>query len=440
MNSKQQSQHQPLTEGAKEGQAAKEALAAQAAKRQILIVDGNRSDRNRVFRFLAALGYRSIEAKDEQEALSLLQTQPFDLVLLKPGPKVGGQALLQTLHSTPLIVLSDDLSLIELWLEIGAADYLLLPFTARLLQARVQTHLVGRALTPLPAEQESHIKHEELLKIEQDLRIARRIQAGFLPSQLPQPSGWELAARFQPAREVAGDFYDAFMLSQNRRVGFVIADVVDKGVPAALFMALVRSLTRAFARQRHSLSWANLLEEAPSRRGRRQTQTIPSTGTMALKNAVLLTNNYIMDNHLELNMFATLFFGMFDPKSGALAYINAGHNPPFIVGADGTLKAKLKPSGPAVGMFPDVDYQIDHAHIDHGDILFAYTDGVTEARDPDKNFFSEKRLLTLLADPVLSATALVERIGSTLNHFIADATQFDDITMIAVQRQLAAEQ
>ena len=113
-------------------------------------------------------------------------------------------------------------------------------------------------------------------------------------------------------------------------------------------------------------------------------------GTNALRNAVLLTNNYIVENHEDLNMFATLFFGLLDPSNGQVAYINAGHNPPFIVGPDGTVKTALKGTGPAVGMFPATDFRIDYAQIDPGDILYLYTDGVTEARDAAKGFFTEK--------------------------------------------------
>lgn len=281
-------------------------------------------------------------------------------------------------------------------------------------------------------------QNAELLKIELELQVARRIQAGFLPAELPKPVGWEIAAQFQPAREVAGDFYDAFMLSNNRRVGFVIADVVDKGVPAALFMALVRSLIRAFAQQNYSLSWMEAIEQDQSAKtesnGRRSARPIPSTGTIALKNAVQLTNNYILENHLDLNMFATLFFGMFDPRTGHVAYINAGHNPPFIVGMDGALKAKLKATGPAVGMFPVADYQIDYALLEPGDLLFAYTDGVTEARSANGEFFGEKRLLSMLAQSPLSATASIRALEEGVNAFMLDAVQFDDITMIAIHR------
>ena len=220
-------------------------------------------------------------------------------------------------------------------------------------------------------------------KAEHELQIARNIQASFLPSTLPNAPGWEIDARFHPAKEVAGDFYDAFTLSGGRRIGFIMADVVDKGVPAALFMSLCRSLLRAFSQQHYSVSWSGVFDDTlpgQRRRGKQKgrERVIPTTGTLALKNAVELTNKFILDNHMELNMFATMFFGMIDPATGSLAYINAGHNPPFIVGVGGEVKAALKSTGPAVGMFPGADFNIETARFDPGDVLYAYTDGVTE--------------------------------------------------------------
>ena len=285
-----------------------------------------------------------------------------------------------------VIVPAGDTDDIDTCLQLGAQDFLLHPFTPAMLLTRVQNlHIVSEA---------DHIYGDDMLvKLEHDMQVARRIQAGFLPDQLPKPEGWEIAARFQPAREVAGDFYDAFMMSQDRRVGFVMADVVDKGVPAALFMALVRSLTRAFAQQNYSLSWADVLDDnLPKRRGGTGQRRLPSTGSISLYNAVLLTNNYILENHLKDNMFATLFFGMLDPSNGHVTYINAGHNPPFIMDASGTITAALNPSGPAVGMFPGVEFNIEYAQLNPGDTLFAYTDGVTEARNPAGDFVTEERL------------------------------------------------
>jgi len=278
---------------------------------------------------------------------------------------------------------------------------------------------------------------QTLVKLESDLQTARDIQAGFLPEQLPQLDGWQIAAYFRPAQEVAGDFYDAFMLKKQNRLWIVMADVVDKGVPAALFMALVRSLTRAFAQQYYSVNWADLLDSGGSKRlvrgeGRRH---IASAGTIALKNALTLTNKYILDNHIELNMFATMFVGMVDPRSGRLSYINAGHNPPYIVAADGTLKSVLRPTGSAVGMIADIEYEIETAHMAPGDILFTYTDGITEARAPDRSFFGVERLEELLRRPYSSAAAVLDVVKRDVYAFMGDGPQFDDVTMVAVKRE-----
>ena len=293
-------------------------------------------------------------------------------------------------------------------------------------------------------------REQEFIKLEQDVHVARRIQAGFLPNKLPDVEGYEIAASFQPAREVAGDWYDAFMMTQNRRLGFVIADVVDKGVPAALFMALVRSLTRAFAQQNYSVDWTAMLSDEGSkkkrsgddfsdfagRRGQGQTRirAMPSAGTMSLYNAVSLANSYILENHAEDNMFATLFFGMLNPDTGQIMYINAGHNPPLIVGADGTVKSSLPNSGAAVGMFPNIDYRIEEATLEPGDTLYMYTDGVTEARNAAGDFLTEQGLLKLLNAPVPSAQALLAKVQTYLDGFMHGAVQADDITMLGVRR------
>ena len=168
----------------------------------------------------------------------------------------------EALHDTPIILLgaADDLVGVERCLAAGAEDYLLAPISPTLLKTQVDGYL---ALSRRRREARDRAQRETFLKMETDLQVAHRIQEGFLPKTLPQPAGWQVAANFKPTREVAGDFYDTFMLSQNRRLGFVIADVVDKGVPAALFMALVRSLTRAFAQQNYSLSWTNVLDDDP---------------------------------------------------------------------------------------------------------------------------------------------------------------------------------
>ncbi|MFB2969258.1 SpoIIE family protein phosphatase [Aerosakkonema sp. BLCC-F183] len=241
-----------------------------------------------------------------------------------------------------------------------------------------------------------------------EIEKGRQIQKDFLPETLPQPEGWEIAAVFEPARQVAGDFYDSFPLVDGK-IGVVIADVCDKGVGSALFMALFRSLIRAIAQQDYS------------------------DDRTALKNAMEFTNNYIATNHSRTNMFATMFFGVFDPKTGELNYVNGGHEPPIIMSPDGT-KIRLKPTGPAVGMLPNLKFKVEQAQLKPGDILVSYTDGVPEAKDTEAQFFTEKQLLSLLEQPIASALSLLETIEAKVKQHIGKADQFDDITMLAVRR------
>jgi sigma-B regulation protein RsbU (phosphoserine phosphatase) len=278
--------------------------------------------------------------------------------------------------------------------------------------------------------------------MERELEIARRIQASFLPDNLPQPEGWEIASRFEAAREVAGDFYDAFSLAGGKRIGLVVGDVCDKGVGAALFMSLFRSLIRAFADQHYSLGWMDLLaSDAPgsnkpdplrsSSVSRRRELLTP--GTTALKKAVVLTNDYIANNHGQTSMFATLFFGVLDPTNGTLTYINGGHEPPMLIGPTG-IKARLAPTGPAVGIFPGMEFGIEQVNLEYGDTLLAFTDGVLDASNNANQFFGELKLERLVQPPVISAESILETILVALHDHMAGVEQFDDITLLALRR------
>lgn len=274
---------------------------------------------------------------------------------------------------------------------------------------------------------------------ERELEIGRRIQADFLPEELPQIAGWELACHFKAAREVAGDFYDAFALSGGKRLGLVVADVCDKGVGAALFMALFRSLIRAFADQHATLGWMDVLSSDRGASaaaqdfslGRRR--SLLSTGTAALKNAIDLTNQYITRNHGRTNMFATVFFGVLDPATGALMYINGGQEPPILIGAGG-IKDYLHPTGPAVGLLPGLEFGIGQVDLEPGDTLLAFTDGIPDANSPQDEFYGHERIQALLQAPVGSAQALIERLQADLEAHIGPAVQYDDITMLALRR------
>ena len=133
-------------------------------------------------------------------------------------------------------------------------------------------------------------------------------------------------------------------------------------------------------------------------------------------------------------MFATLFFGVLDPASGLLTYINGGHNPPVVLDSAGKVKARLKPTGPAVGMLSNMVFETQQVILEPGDLLFTFTDGVLDARNPASQLFTEKSLLPLLQQPIASAAALVDRIEITLKAHIGSADQFDDITLLAVHR------
>lgn len=266
--------------------------------------------------------------------------------------------------------------------------------------------------------------------LENELEKGKQIQKDFLPENLIQPPGWEIAAYFSPARDVAGDFYDAFELPGGY-VGLVIADVCDKGVGAALFMALFRSLIRIFSGQiqlqESDVLGADLTQNSPIDPHRKDY----SAEVDALK-AISLTNNYIAKIHCQLCMFATMFFGVLNPTTGVLTYINGGHEFPIIIGKE-AIKKRLSKTGPAVGMMPNMKFKIEQVQLEPGDILLAYTDGVPEAHNPTGEFFKEKNLLSLVEQQAPSANALLNRIEENLRLHIGEATQFDDITMLAIR-------
>jgi len=267
-----------------------------------------------------------------------------------------------------------------------------------------------------------------------ELEKGRSMQINFLPNKLLQLPGWETAAFFKPARQVAGDFYDIFQLPGGS-IGFVVADVCDKGVGAALFMALFRSLIRVFSGQTAldglPLTCSETLLDEPARFA--DGSSLDPTHITALK-AVKLTNDYIALNHGDLAMFATLFFGILDPDSGLLSYINGGHEPLFIVGPGGGVKEHLSFTGPAVGIETEIDFKIQQTHMESGDILLGYTDGVTEAVTSDGAFFTMERLISILETPAATATELLDRIASSLQEHVGGADQFDDITLLAIRR------
>jgi serine phosphatase RsbU (regulator of sigma subunit) len=294
-------------------------------------------------------------------------------------------------------------------------------------------------------KQAEHSLQESLEKVaaysvalNSELERGRQMQANFLPTQLLRRPGWEITTFFKPARQVAGDFYDVFELPGDR-IGLVVADVCDKGVGAALFMALFRSLIRIFSGQISLDGVCFLDDQALSNLFRSASDEMEENSCrIEALEAVQLTNNYISKNHGETGMFATLFFGVLDPASGVLTYINAGHEPPYIIGPAG-VKETLRPSGPAVGVMPHTEFKIQQVHLAAGDTFVGYTDGIPDARSPHDQPFTKKRLQSLFEQPVSSASDLLEQIIANLTTHIDNAPQDDDVTILAVRRASAAE-
>lgn len=407
--------------------------AAQVAAR-LLVVDDNEMNRDLLSRRLRRLGHEVAVAVDGREALAMLAQAPVDLVLLDiMMPELNGYEVLTRikgdagLRHVPVIMISavDDMASVVRCIELGAEDYLPKPFDPVLLKARVGACLEKKRLHDQAA------RHARSL--ERELEIGREIQAGFLPDVLPQPAGWQIAACFHPARQVSGDFYDAFPLPGGELVMLVVADVCDKGVGAALFMALFRSLFRAVASQEDDGFGADPLATPPTL----PTATVPgdalADGERRLRRAMTVTNDYIARTHGRANMFATFFAAVLEPGTGRLHYVNGGHEPPVVV-ANGVVRAHLAPTGPAVGMLPDLTFGVGALTLAEGEYLAIYTDGVSEARAPDGAFLPETALLAMLVQPASGAAELLDRIQERLAEHTRGGEPSDDVTMLVAWR------
>jgi serine phosphatase RsbU (regulator of sigma subunit) len=249
----------------------------------------------------------------------------------------------------------------------------------------------------------------------------RKIQRDFLPEEIPCAPGWEIEAYLHPAIQVSGDFYDVFDLSAHH-LGLVVADVCDKGIGAALFMALFRSLIRVYTLEVETSAGSSA-------------QAVGAGGFGVLK-AVRDTNSYIARHHGKLGMFATMFVGVLNTKNGNLIYINGGHEPPVILTAAGDI-VMLRPTGPAVGLLPKMNFISRRAQLNPNDYLLAFTDGVTEATSPTEEILGRKRLHSVLSKKYASAADVIDHIKRLTFEHLGPAPQNDDITLLCVHRTTA---
>jgi len=245
-------------------------------------------------------------------------------------------------------------------------------------------------------------------RIEQELRIARLIQQTLLPKRLPDLSGYELAAYYQPAREVGGDFYDLFEL-EDGRVALVVGDVTDKGIPAALVMATTRTMLRVSAQR-----------------------LFPPAEVLKQANEALVAD-------IPPNMFITCLYAILEPESGHLLYANAGHDPPYLrhnMGTNNNEVEELRARGMPLGLMPGMDYEEKEITLKKGERVLFYSDGLVEAHDPHHEMFGFPRLEGLVGtERIAGGRSLIEFLLSELRGFTGEGwEQEDDITLVSLER------
>jgi sigma-B regulation protein RsbU (phosphoserine phosphatase) len=242
-------------------------------------------------------------------------------------------------------------------------------------------------------------------RLEREMQVAREVQASLMPRATPHIPGWEFAARWQPQREVAGDYYDFILSEDAPRLGLVIADVTDKGMPAALFMALTRSIIRAS------------VPGAPS----------PLEG--------VLRANRLVSADATGGMFVSLFYGDLNPVTGEMVYVNAGHNAPLLYRADSDQWVKLIRTGMPLGVDLGNVYEQRSVRLQPGDFVVLYTDGVTDAVNAQEQEFGDERLRrVLLENRAAPAAAMVAAIVRALEAFTGPTVPFDDVTLVIAKR------
>jgi len=255
---------------------------------------------------------------------------------------------------------------------------------------------------------EEYASNLAMQKTLQELALAQTIQVSFLPESIPQISGWQLAATLEPARQIAGDFYDFIKLPEGKW-GILIADVADKGLGSALYMALSNTLIRTFAGEYH----------------RDPAKVLKTANQQILRNA-------------RTNLFVTVFFAVLDPITGLLRYANAGHNPPFLLGGDGIIT--LNNTGMPLGIDEDNEWLQEELVIAPGETLLLYTDGVMDAQNMAGEFIDRKLILdTVQSHGGKSAAELQQSILSMVHLFVGEAPRFDDITLVILGREKGAQ-
>jgi sigma-B regulation protein RsbU (phosphoserine phosphatase) len=282
----------------------------------------------------------------------------------------------------------------------GAFDFVTKPISFDDLEITI-----NKTIDEISVIWQSQQEHDQLVSIQQDLQTAREIQQAILPKIFPPFPGrtdFSIYASMLAAKEVGGDFFDFFMIDQDR-LAFVIGDVSGKGVPASIFMAVSRTLIRATG--------------------------LTGISTSECMNYV----NRLLCNESVSCMFVTVFYGILNTATGEIEYVNAGHNPPYVV-SDGKLTKVAMTGGTILGWMDDFEYRSATIRLNPGDLLFLYTDGVTEAFNINDEQYGEERLENyLLSNHSVGISEIVTGSAAEVTRYATGMPQSDDITLLAVR-------
>lgn len=356
--------------------------------------------------------YQFFFAHNGLEALTLLlREKDIDIILSDINmPEMDGLTLLTKVNELQnpalkciMVSAYGDMNNIRSAMNNGAFDFATKPIDLDDLSLTIE-----KAIEQIRYIKTMQQEHSQLESIKGDLAIAREIQQAILPRIFPPfPENAEqldIAALMNAAKDVGGDFYDFFRID-DQRIGFVVADVSGKGVPAAIFMAVSRTLIRA-------------------------------TGVRGVSPAECISySNELLAQESANSMFVTAFYGIYNLTTGQVTYTNAGHNPPYLMKADGTILQLPFSSDLVVGAIDDFKYSEETLQLEHGDTLLLYTDGVTEAINSGDEEFGEQRLQAVLAQLTSNSSQdIIERIKACVSDFAGEAEQSDDITLLAIKR------
>ena len=346
------------------------------------------------------------------EALTMLiKEKDFDIILSDINmPEMDGLTLLTKINemqnpALKCIIVSayGDMGNIRQAMNHGAFDFATKPIDLDDLSLTIE-----KAIEQINYIKTMQQEHYQLESIKGDLAVASEIQQAILPRVFPpfpeNASQMDIAASMNAAKDVGGDFYDFFRIDEDR-IGFVIADVSGKGIPAAIFMAVCRTLIRA----------TGLRDVKPSE-------------------CISYTNNLIAEESAS-SMFVTAFYGIYNIKTGEVTYTNAGHNPPYVVRANGSIERLPISKNIIVGFIENFQFSEETLHLEPGDTLLLYTDGVTEAVDSELKEYGEERLETLLKNTTqMGCQEMIDAVKADVKAFTEEAEQSDDITLLAIKR------